>query len=105
MILVSLPVDNPASVWSEMTQHLHDQDISGAILLFTSESAEKYREAYFSIVSANLKTIIDQIPAISPVVIENDTAQYRFDQVIQGVTITFPIEFVKENGVWKIDSF
>jgi hypothetical protein len=39
---------------------------------------------------------MSQIPAITPVVIGNDTAQYRFDQLIQGVTITFPIEFIKE---------
>ena len=29
-------------------------------------------------------------------------AQYVFDQMIQGFTISFPIKFVKENGVWKI---
>jgi hypothetical protein len=39
---------------------------------------------------------------LTPVVIESDTAQYRFDQVIDGITITFPVEFVKENGIWKI---
>jgi hypothetical protein len=44
----------------------------------------------------DLVQIMSQIPAITPVVIGNDTAQYRFDQLIQGVTITFPIEFIKE---------
>ena len=25
-----------------------------------------------------------------------------YDKVIEGITITFPVEFVKENGTWKI---
>jgi hypothetical protein len=43
-----------------------------------------------------------EIPAISPAFIEGDNAQYYFQQPIDGVTITFPIEFVRENGIWKI---
>ena len=42
------------------------------------------------------------IPTITPVFIESDTSQYRFDRAIQGLTISFPIDFVKENGSWKI---
>jgi len=31
--------------------------------------------------------------------IKGDSAQYRFDKTIQGQTITFPVEFIKENGI------
>jgi hypothetical protein len=35
----------------------------------------------------------------------NPTAQYYFEQVIAGQAITFPVEFTKENGIWKIFEF
>ncbi len=34
--------------------------------------------------------------------IESDNAQYYFEDDVEGTTITFPVEFVKENGKWKI---
>jgi hypothetical protein len=40
-----------------------------------------------------------------PVAIESYTAQYRFDRVVFGQVIRFPVEFVKENGVWKTMGF
>ena len=49
--------------------------------------------------------VISQIGTITPVFIGSIDAQYRFDQVIQGITITFPIDFVLENGTWKILEF
>jgi hypothetical protein len=32
-------------------------------------------------------------------------SEYYFQQMIQGINITFPVDFDKENGVWKINSF
>jgi len=40
-----------------------------------------------------------------PVFISNDTAQYYFEQTVNGILLLFPVEFVKENGVWKIQEF
>jgi hypothetical protein len=34
-----------------------------------------------------------------PVFPSGGIAQYRFDWDVQGFTVTFPIEFIKENGV------
>jgi hypothetical protein len=103
VILVRLPLDTPEAVWNAMNDRLlNHQDISGAVSYFASSSAEKHRQAFLLLGIANLSPIMSQVPAISPVSIESDTAQYRFDRVIQGQTITFPIEFVKENGVWRI---
>jgi hypothetical protein len=39
---------------------------------------------------------------IKPVFIEGDHAQYYFESVVQGQTLTFPVEFDKEFGQWKI---
>jgi hypothetical protein len=49
--------------------------------------------------------LIAEIPEIKPVFIENQKAQYRFERIVQGHMITFPINFVKENGKWKIMDF
>jgi hypothetical protein len=105
VLLVQVSLDNPESVWTGMKQHLLAGDIAGAIPYFCSFSAEKYRRAYLSIGAAALNPVISQIPAISPVFIEAQKAQYYFQQPVGGVTITFPIDFVKENGVWKIAEY
>jgi len=42
---------------------------------------------------------------LTPAVINRDSAQYYFEDAIAGQTITFPVEFVKENGTWKILEF
>jgi hypothetical protein len=107
VILVKLPHDDPAATWNAMVQQatLVNPNISAAMTYFSSLSADKYRSAFLSEDLSDLAADMSQIGTISPVVIGPDDAQYRFDQVIDGTTITFPIEFIKENGVWKIDEF
>jgi len=85
-----------------MKAHLLRGDIVGAASCFASSEAEKYREMYSAIGINDLVKTISEIPPISPVSIERDKAQYYFEQPVDGVKITFPIEFVKENGKWKI---
>jgi hypothetical protein len=102
VLLVQLPLGNPESVWTAMKARLIAGDIEGAIPYFASIVAEDYRLAYLSIGTTHLTPVISQIPAISPVFIEGETAQYYFQQPVDGITITFPIDFVKENGIWKI---
>jgi len=106
VLLIRLPLDNPESVWSAMKQRLLAGDIAAAIPYFCSLSGEKYRRAYLSIGTPALIPVISQIPeTISPVFIESETAQYYFQQPVGSVTITFPIDFVKENGIWKITEY
>jgi len=45
------------------------------------------------------------LTSVTPSVIESTEAEYYFTNVIEGQTITFPIEFIKENGIWKISEF
>jgi len=42
---------------------------------------------------------------LTPVTIYSDRAQYYFTRNIQGLNITFPVDFDKEFGVWKIKEF
>ena len=102
VLLVKLPMDNPETVWKAMKEHLLKGDIDGAVSYFASTEADKYRQAYSAIGTNNLIKTISEIPPISPISIERDKAQYYFKQPVDGVEITFPIEFVKENGKWKI---
>ena len=97
-----IPADDPTVVWSAMKQRLLAGDALGASSYFSALSAANYLKAFLSFTAADLVSTTGQIPGISPVFMDNDTAQYRFDQTIQGVTITFPVNFVRENGVWKI---
>jgi hypothetical protein len=100
--MVTLPGGDPTSVWNAMKQHLIAGDIAGAVLYFSSATASKYRGVFLSIGTTDLAPIISGIPNITPVFIGPDAAEYRFDQIIQGYTITFPVEFKKENNTWKI---
>ena len=77
-------------------------DIAGAVQYFSAQSSDAYRNEYLSIGASDLGPLMSQIPAIAPVFIDRNEAQYRFDQVVQGTTISFPIHFIRENGTWKI---
>lgn len=85
-----------------MKASLIAQNIAGAIPYFASAAADQYRGAFQSIGATELSVTMSAVPALTLVFLETDSAQYRFDQVIDGITITFPVDFVKENGVWKI---
>lgn len=105
VILVKFPIDNPEPIWEAMKQHLLKGDITGALPYFASSEADKYREAYTAIGTNELVKMISEIPAISPVSIEREEAEYYFQQTVDGVLLTFPIHFVKENGRWKIREY
>lgn len=102
VILVKLPLDNPEAVWKSMKARLAAGDIPGAISYFSIASKDQYRETFASLPKAELISDAKNMGAIKPVSIESDKAQYYFEKVIQGQKITFPIEFSKENGQWKI---
>jgi hypothetical protein len=71
---------------------------------FSSLSAEKYRRTFLIVGASDLAADAStQLPSsIVAAVVESSTAQYSFDEIVNGVTVTFAIEFIKENGVWKI---
>jgi len=48
---------------------------------------------------------INDIGPLTPVYIENNLAQYYFEQTIGGQILLFPVQFVNENGTWKIFEF
>jgi hypothetical protein len=105
VLLATLPLDDATPVWNSMKQTLLAGDVNGVSQYFSTSSTDKYRQAFLSMGQTTLSTIISQIPALSLVEIESNTAEYRFDKTIQGVIITFPVDFIKENGIWKISSF
>jgi len=103
--LITLPGISPDPVWNAMKQRLIAGDVQGALPYFSSLSADDYRTAFLSITTADLTSMIGQIGTITPVFIGSNAAEYRFDQTIDGIIVTFPIEFVLENGTWKISEF
>jgi len=102
VILVSLPTDNPEAVWKHMIARLKAGDIPGAISDFSMESKEKYQQAYQALSKDDLLSTIKGMEKIKPATIEGDHAQYYFESLVNGQTITFPVEFGKEFGQWKI---
>ncbi|HZF02221.1 MAG TPA: hypothetical protein VE344_10035 [Methylomirabilota bacterium] len=105
VVLYALTGDDPTPAWTNMTAHIVAGDVPGAVSYFSIASTDKYRQAFLSIGSSNLISAINQIGSLTPVFIKNDSAEYYFTNSVGGQTITFPVEFVKENGVWKILEF
>lgn len=108
IILCSVPHDNPdalQAVWTNMTAHAVAGDISGAAFIFSSLSADKYQQAFLTIGTASTISAISQIGTLTPDYIGSDQAECYFTNTVDGQDITFPVQFVKENGVWKILEF
>jgi hypothetical protein len=84
-----------------MKAHLLKGDLDGALSYFASSEVDKYREAYLAMGTNEMVKIASGIPPISPISIDRDEAEYYFQQPVDGVVITFPIHFARENGKWK----
>jgi sugar lactone lactonase YvrE len=93
------------ALWNHMTGRVAAGDIPGAISDFSISSADDYRQTFLNIGTSGVVSDINQVGALTPVFVNSDTAEYYFNQVIDGQTITFPVDFTKENGVWKIQEF
>jgi len=106
ILLVKLPAEDPLGAWNGMVQQLGTAgNIEGALSYFSTGTADIYREAFNAIPIAELMQMINGIGPISAMSIENDTAQYFFGQQVYGLDLAFPIEFIRENGAWKIVEF
>jgi hypothetical protein len=105
VLLYGFPSDDPTPAWNSMTNRIAAGDVSGAVSSFCSDTADSYQQAFSNIGTNDLASDISQIGALTPVFIRNDAAEYYFEKDIEGHTILFPVEFMKENGVWKIISF
>ena len=102
VMLVKLPADNPERVWQHMMGCLKAGDVPGAMSDFSLESKGKYQQAYQSFSKDELISTIKGMENIKPATIESDHAQYYFESIVEGHILTFPIEFNKEFGQWKI---
>ena len=105
VVLYKLVGDDPTPVWSNMASNIMAGNISAAAASFASDTAEGYLQAFLSIGSSNVTADINAIGTLTPVFVKNDMAEYYFEQTIDGQLLLFPVEFVKENGVWKILEF
>jgi sugar lactone lactonase YvrE len=102
IVLYSIATDNPTPVWTSMTSHVVSGDMNGALSYFSIASVDQYRQAFFSVGKANAISAMNQVGALIPVYVNADRAEYYFTNTVDGQTIGFPVEFDKENGVWKI---
>jgi sugar lactone lactonase YvrE len=105
IIFYSIAAEDPTPAWTNLTAHVANGDINGALSNVSIASMDQYRQAFFSVGTANTTSAINQIGTLTPVFINNDRAEYYFTNTIAGQIITFPVEFDKENGVWKILEF
>ncbi|HTV41373.1 MAG TPA: hypothetical protein VMF08_12400 [Candidatus Sulfotelmatobacter sp.] len=102
VLLIKLPSDTPEKVWKHMIARLKADDIPAAMSDFSMASKEDYQQIYEGMSKADLLSTIKDMENIKVSTIEADRAEYYFDSVVDGKTLTFPVEFDKEFGQWKI---
>jgi hypothetical protein len=100
-----MPQETPEAVWNDARAKLVSGSIEDALAKFAQCSVDKYRRDFARLGNAAVSQMMNATGPISPVVIEENSAQYRFDRTIDGVVLTFVIQFMKENGQWKIVEF
>ena len=108
VLLCRLPdsnADEIMAVWNGMTSCVANGDILGAAQYFSSKTADDYLQDFLTIGTSSLTPAINQIGTLTPASIESVTAEYYFGQKIGGRGLAFPIEFIKEDGGWKILEF
>jgi len=108
VLLCHLPdsnADEILAVWNSMTACVANRNISGATTYFSSQTADRFCGDFLCIGAGKLISDLNQIGTLTPVYIENNEAQYYFEQTIYEQPLLFPVQFTKENGVWKILEF
>lgn len=106
VMLYQFAAEDPTPAWTNMTARVGAGDMGGAVSNFSSASANRYQQAFLAIgPSGSLVTVIGAIGSLTPDFIRDNLAEYYFQQTIAGQTVTFPVTFVRENGVWKILEF
>lgn len=102
---VRLPKPDPTSVWANAKANLAAGNVEAALTSFTADSGATYRQVFQRIGAGVLAQWVNEIGALSPIFIENEFSQYRFEQMLDGVSVTFFVTFMKENGQWKVAEF
>jgi NHL repeat len=105
ILLYSLIPDDPMVAWSGMTNSVTAGNISAALTHFSSASVDDYQQAWNILGTSDVISDVSQIGPLTPIFIKDETAKYYFEQTIDGQPLIFPVEFIKENGVWKIQEF
>jgi hypothetical protein len=108
VVLCNIPDNNADSiqtVWNTMKNRVATGNISGAAQCYSSKTADGYQQAFLCIGTVKTISDINDIGPLTPAYIENDLAQYYFEQTVGGQTFLFPVQFVRENGIWKIFEF
>jgi DNA-binding beta-propeller fold protein YncE len=105
VLLYKLAAEDPTPAWTNLMANVATGHIEDALSSFSVASVDQYRQAFLSVGTANALSAMNEIGTLTLVYINNDRAEYYFTDTIAGQTITFPVEFDKENGVWKILEF
>jgi hypothetical protein len=105
ILFYTVAAGDPTVTWTNMVAHAIAGDFMGASQFFCSTSADKYEQSFLDLGASNTAAAIGQIGTLTPGYIYSDTAQYYFQQTVSGQSLTFTVDFIRENGVWKILEF
>ena len=105
VVCYSVNPEDPTVAWNSLVTEVSAGNLDAAASQFTMASADDYRQAFIAGGKDAIANALAEIGSLTCVYIHDDQAEYYFTDTIGGQLITFPVEFRKENGLWKIDEF
>jgi hypothetical protein len=99
------PQSDPLAAWNAMTQAVANNNLTLALSYFSMFTSAQYNAEFQVIGLANATTLFNQLPSPTLVDMTDSFASYMVIVTLNGVPITFYINFANENGIWKIDTF
>jgi hypothetical protein len=97
--------NSPLAVWSAFGSAIAAQDIESAASHLAAPRSDALKEFLIDLGPVEAAKITTDLAAPSEVVTFSEVAQYQITIMTSFGESTFPINFLKEDGLWKIDEF
>jgi hypothetical protein len=96
---------DPLVSWNAMTQAVANNNLPQALSYFSVWTSAKYGAEFQAVGLTNVSTILNQLPTPTLTEMTDYFAHYMITVQLNGMPVTFYINFANENGIWKISSF
>ena len=95
----------PEATWSAFKAQMLSRELEIALTYFVRSSVDPHRDFFNTLGTQASAQIINEIGPLSMLTSDSNTATYKFLHSVQGMPVTFFVQFFKEDGKWKISEF
>jgi Glucodextranase, domain B/Bacterial TSP3 repeat len=98
-------LDTPATAWRDFTQSVIRQDFGAMSSLLGIDKRDAWIKTLIEMGPVESGKMANDISNIEEVITLQEVAQYSVTVSTSMGVLTFPINFIKEDGAWRIDEF